>query len=134
MPKTPTPAAPPTLAHLAEKEPTALHENFAAWIESETGYRPDLKTVQLAAVLRGAFQKSEANQADLAARRKAAEDRSVARAERAAAPKAEKAEKVAETPKPKPPAKKAASKAAAPAEEPTPTVARPTRRRKAAAS
>jgi len=128
--------APAPRAALAEKDPTPLHENFANWLTRETGYEVDLKTVQLAAVLRGAFQKSEENQADLEQRRAAAEQRVAAREERAqeratkaAAPKTEpKAAAAPATPKPKAPKKAAA------AEEATPTVARPARRGRRAAA
>lgn len=53
----------------AASKPTALHEAFAKWIEIETGYKPDLKTVQLAVSLRMDFQASPENQASLAARK-----------------------------------------------------------------
>lgn len=54
---------------LAAKDPSTLHENFAAWLEEQTGYKVDLKTVQLVASLRHDFQRSDANQKDLAKRR-----------------------------------------------------------------
>lgn len=98
----------------ADKDPSALHENFAAWLQHTTGYEVDLKTVQLAASLRMDFQKSDENQEDLKARREAAElrkkrieelratkderaeAREKARAEKAAARVAEKEAKAKE--------------------------------------
>lgn len=90
----------------ADREPSALHENFRDWIEETTGYDADLKTVQLAASLRIKFQKSEVNQEDLKARKaaaeakigsraEAAEARAIAAAERAEAKKKADAEKLA---------------------------------------
>lgn len=55
--------------YLADKEPTDLHVSYAAWIQEQTGVAVDVKTVQLAAVLRMAFQASERNQEDLERRR-----------------------------------------------------------------
>lgn len=53
----------------AKAAPTELHKAFAHWIEMETGYKPDLKTLQLVTTLRNEFQKSPENQASLAARK-----------------------------------------------------------------
>ncbi|MFD5508425.1 hypothetical protein ACFWIB_11715 [Streptomyces sp. NPDC127051] len=64
-----------TLAARAASAPTELHKNFAAWLKAETGVDVDLKTVQLACSMRMDFQASEANQADLAKRKKAAADK-----------------------------------------------------------
>lgn len=75
----------------ADRDPSPLHESMAAWLEETTGYKPDLKTVQLVASLRIKYQRSEQNQEDLAARRKAAEDKVKAR-EEAAIKRAEAAE------------------------------------------
>ena len=55
--------------YLAEKAPTALHEDFAAWMIEVTEVEFDsaeereafLKGVQLAAVLRGVYQRSPRN-------------------------------------------------------------------------
>lgn len=58
-----------TFEERAASKPTELHEAFAKWIEMETGYKPDLKTVQLAVSLRMDFQKSAENQASLAERK-----------------------------------------------------------------
>jgi hypothetical protein len=45
-----------------DKEPTEVHEACADWIQDNTGYDVDLKTVQLVALLYGRFQRSEENQ------------------------------------------------------------------------
>lgn len=68
-------------AALADKEPTELHKNFAAWLQEQTGVEVDLKTVQLVAVLRMDYQRSEANQASLKARQEAAAKKEQARKE-----------------------------------------------------
>lgn len=52
--------------YLAEKAPTALHDDFAQWMLEATGYEPEdldafIKGVQLAAVLRGVYQRSPRN-------------------------------------------------------------------------
>ena len=52
--------------YLAEKDPTALHEDMAAWLVEVSGYEPDdmeqfIKAVQLTAVLRGVYQRSDRN-------------------------------------------------------------------------
>lgn len=47
--------------YLAEKDPTALHQDFAVWLEQEIGVEMDLKTVQAVCVLRMVFQRSAAN-------------------------------------------------------------------------
>lgn len=47
--------------YLAEKDPTALHEDMAAWIEEVTGIEADLKTVQAVCVLRMVYQRSDRN-------------------------------------------------------------------------
>ncbi|PNG96568.1 hypothetical protein [Streptomyces malaysiensis] len=57
---------------IAAKAPTALHEAFAQWIYEQTGFRPDLKSVQLAVALRMDYQASPENQADLAERKRKA--------------------------------------------------------------
>jgi len=62
-----------TFAERAAAEPTELHKQFAAWIEAQTGIKPDLKTVQLVTTLRMDFQKSDENQAALKERKVAAE-------------------------------------------------------------
>lgn len=85
-------------AAIVDREPTALHKNFAQWIEDETGYKPDLKSVQIAASLRIKFQRSDMNQKDLAERkeRAAAEVTArLARREAAAAKALESTEKEA---------------------------------------
>jgi pyruvate/2-oxoglutarate dehydrogenase complex dihydrolipoamide acyltransferase (E2) component len=105
----------PELAEYADKEPTDLHEKFAAWLEDKTGVEVDIKSVQLATVLRGAYQNSAENQKDLAARKAAAEQRE---ADREAAAEARAAKRAAPAPAAKKaPAKKAAAKKAAPAKK-----------------
>lgn len=54
-----------TFVERAAAEPTELHKAFAKWIEEQTGFTPDLKTVQLVTTMRMDFQKSEENQAAL---------------------------------------------------------------------
>ncbi|UQA37502.1 hypothetical protein [Streptomyces sp. HNA39] len=126
-------------SQLADKEPTELHQNFAAWIKEKTGYEPDEKTVQLVCTLRMSFQASPENQSHLAHRKAQA----AAKKKRAAAEKKARLEKqlaalqaelakesATSTPAEKPaPAKKAAP--AKPEDKP----ATPTRRtRKATAA
>lgn len=71
------------LSRFLTKEPSDLHRNMAAWIKAETGYEPDLKTVQIVCALRHTYQKSDANQKHLADRKTAsaskAEERKAAR-------------------------------------------------------
>lgn len=97
---------------LADKAPTDLHERFAEWIEEQTGYEPDLKTVQLACVLRIDFQRSDENQAVLEERQKAAEQRELDRVQKAADRDAKKAAEADKAEKAE--ARKAAKKSAAP--------------------
>lgn len=106
---------------LQDREPTTLHSDFAEYIQEETGYEADLKSVQLATLLRMDFQKSEKNQARIQASREAKaealEERARKKAEREekrAAKEAAKAEKSTKAPAAKKaPAKKAAAKKAA---------------------
>jgi hypothetical protein len=83
-------------AAIMDREPTDLHKNFVQWIEEETGYKADLKSVQIAASLRIKFQRSELNQADLAARKERSAAELIARQERKAAAEAKLAEKADE--------------------------------------
>lgn len=53
----------------ADKEPTAVHEACAQWIEENVGYEVDLKSVQLTALLYGKFQRSPENQERIAAQK-----------------------------------------------------------------
>lgn len=62
-------------AHLAEKDPTPLHQNYADWLKFTTGAEIDVKTLQLATSLRHVFQRSPENQEDLERRRKDAENK-----------------------------------------------------------
>jgi hypothetical protein len=152
-------AAEAPLARYAETEPTAVHKEFADWIEEQTGIKPDLKSIQLGAVLRPLHQKSESNQTRIANAKQAKLDQEAAReqaradrlakreareaaaAAKAAEPKPEKA--VKEPKAPKTPAAKAAPAAKAPKAAAKPaaktTAAKPaatgkTRRRSSAAS
>ncbi|WP_327698858.1 hypothetical protein [Streptomyces sp. NBC_00459] len=63
----------------AAAAPTELHKRFAEWIEIETGFKPDMKSVQLACALRMDFQRSDENQSSLADRKAAAAAKAVAR-------------------------------------------------------
>lgn len=61
-------------AYLVDKAPTSLHENYAAWLQEQTGMElseRDIKMIQMVCVTRNAFQKSDANQSDLSARKQA---------------------------------------------------------------
>ena len=87
-----------------DKEPTELHEAFAAWLTAKTGVKVDLKSVSLATVLHGQFQGSPENRARRVAAEKAAK-------EALAAKKAEKAAKKAAAPAKKVAAKKTAAPA-----------------------
>jgi hypothetical protein len=79
-----------TFAERAASEPTELHKAFAKWIEEKTGITPDLKTVQLASVLRMDFQRSDENQAALKDRKaEAAKKAEEAKAKRLAKLEAE---------------------------------------------
>lgn len=128
----------PTHANFVEKNiPTRMQE-YVDWLERETGYAVDARSVYLGSSLRGTFQKSDENQERIAARAQEIEDqraakeqrkldrieakaaKEAAKAEKAAAAKAAPAEKAA--PK-KAPAKTAAKKA--PAKAATPSRRRP---------
>jgi len=136
-----------TFAERAATEPTALHKAFAAWIEAQTGYKPDLKTVQIACALRMDFQRSEENQDSLKARKEeAAKAKLEAAAKRKAKLLAELAKLEGATTEPAEPVKdEAADAPQAPAQpdapeaketpsEPAEEPKRPVRRRRAAAA
>lgn len=53
--------AQPDWTYLAEKDPTDLHEDMAKWITEVTGVSVDVKTVQLVAILRMPYQRSDRN-------------------------------------------------------------------------
>ncbi|AVP41398.1 hypothetical protein SEA_YARA_64 [Streptomyces phage Yara] len=131
----------PQFAHLVDKEPTDLHKRFAAWLVENTGLDEDeidLKSVQLACSLRIEFQRSPENQANLEARREAAEKAVEARALKAQerAEKREQAERdkaaKAAAAKAKKEAEKEAKANAPEADEDAP--AKPSRRRRGAAA
>ena len=113
----------PAHANYAEKAiPTRLQE-YVEWLERETGYKVDPRSVYLGSALRGTFQKSDENQERIANRAQEIIDQKVAREQakidRAAAKEqraAERAEKAAAREEAKKAA--AAEKAAAPAKAP----------------
>lgn len=41
-----------------EREPSEMHKLLANWIEEQTGYEPDLKTVQLVSTMRNEFRRT----------------------------------------------------------------------------
>ena len=132
-----------TFAERAAAEPTDLHKQFAAWIAEKTGVTPDLKTVQLAVTLRMDFQRSEDNQEALVARKaKAADEKKAAAAKRLAKLEAELAKLKGETVEEaapaapaevaEPVAPEAPAEAQEAAPEPAATPAKPVRRRRTA--
>lgn len=82
-------------ANYQDKEPTALHVNYADWLAAETGCEIDLKSVQLATALRMNYQRSDANQGLLEIRRAESENSVVERQERREAREAASVERVA---------------------------------------
>lgn len=119
-----------TYEQRAQSEPTQLHKDFAQWIYEETGIRPDLKSVQLACALRMDYQRSDANQTALKAKKQAAAAKAAKiKADKIAKAKATLAKLQAEIaaeeapsmPASKPaPRKRATAKAPVKAAEPTP--------------
>ncbi len=106
-----------------ERAIPAVIQDFVAYLKETTGYDVDPRSVYLGSALRGQFQKSEGNQARIAARAaeieqekidraKRAEERAAAKAEREAA-RAAKAEEKATAAKEEKAAPKAPAKAAA---------------------
>jgi topoisomerase IA-like protein len=100
-------------ADLIEKEPSETHEALAAFVKEQSGYQPDLKTVQLVRVLYRPFIKSEEHQERLEsskeARAQAEADKEKRRQEREANAEAKAAKKTASAGK-KTTAKKTAGK------------------------
>lgn len=98
-------------ADLIEKDPTESHEALAEFIAEQTGYDPDVKTVQMVRVLYRPFIRSEEHQGRLETAREAREEAEAAKEER----RAEREKKTAAAAKApaKAPAKKAAAKAPA---------------------
>ncbi|WP_104195225.1 hypothetical protein [Cryobacterium sp. M25] len=94
----------PALANYAAKEVTPVIAAYAAWLEEQTGYKVDPLSVYLSSALRGAFQKSEGNQARIATRAAELEAETKAKAARGLAA-AEAAYAKATAPKPEPKAK-----------------------------
>lgn len=98
-----------SFADRAAGEPSELHKLFAEWIKKQTGYEPDLKTIQLAVTMRMDFQASPENQAALAERKaESARKAEEVKAKRLAKLEAElaklKGETVADDAKPEEPA------------------------------
>jgi hypothetical protein len=121
-------AGEPALASYADKDITPVMTEYIQWLTEQTGYEVDPLSVQLSGVLRGRFQKSDVNQARLAARAeeieqekldriKRAEDRVASKEQKAAARAAKAAEPKAEKPAP---ATKTAKAKAAPAAKAAP--------------
>lgn len=110
------------LARYLDKEITSLQNDFVAYIKEQTGYEADARSVALGAVLRGAFQKSDGNQARIAeraaeleaeaeereAKRIEREERKAAAVAKAAEPKVAKVAPAKKVVAPKAPAKAAA--------------------------
>lgn len=99
-----TEAVTPELGAYMTKEPTHLHHGYADYLKDKVGYGPDkndtqawgdfVKTIQLAVVLYGRYQKSEENEARKVREREEKEAAAeAAKAEKAAAAEAKKAEK-----------------------------------------
>lgn len=120
----------------------AVIQDFVAYLEETTGYAVDARSVYLGSALRGQFQKSEGNQARIAARAaeieqekidraKRAEERAAAKAERDAARAAKAEEKAAAPAKEKSAPKAKAPAAKAPAKTATKAAPATTRRRPA---
>lgn len=94
------------LARYLDKDITPVTADIVAFIKEQTGYDADPMSVQLGSVLRGTFQKSEGNQARIAARKVELEAEAAARAERAEKREANKAAKAAKAAEPKAPVAK----------------------------
>jgi hypothetical protein len=92
-------------ADLLEKDPSEAHEALAEFIAEQTGYDPDVKTVQMVRVLYRPFIRSEEHQSRLDGARSAREQAEAEKAERraereaAAASKESKASAKAEAPR-----------------------------------
>ena len=97
----------------------AVINDFVDYLKETTGYDVDPRSVYLGSALRGQFQKSEGNQARIAARAAEIEQEKIDRAkraeERAAAKAKREAARAAKAAEPK--AEKAAPAAKAPAKE-----------------
>lgn len=85
-------------AYLLEKDPSTLHTNYRTWLESQLGEKlsdRDLKMIQVVAVTRMAFQRSEANQKELQSRKQAWAKQQTEKKAAAAAKKVEQLKKLA---------------------------------------
>lgn len=135
--KTEKQSADPQYAAYVDKEPTELQVRFGQWIQEKTGYEPDMDTLKLAVFLRIPFQASPENQAVLEEKRKKNEAKAAKRAARAAeaeaaaaAEEAKPAKKTGKAAKATATADKAAPTNEATAEDPGPTPAKATGRRR----
>lgn len=113
------------LAHRVPAEVSDLIATYGAWLEEQTGQKIDSMSVYLGSQLRGTFQKSEGNQARLAAATAARIKREADRAEAQAARQAEADKKAAEPKADKPAPKRPTVKA----DKPVPATKAPARRR-----
>ena len=105
----------PALTRYVEKDISTVLQDFTSWLEDQTGYPVDPRTVSLAIDLHSTWQRGPENQKRIAEARARREADTVARAERKAAREAAAAEKAAASaaPKPAPVAKKSTAKAGA---------------------
>lgn len=101
----------PELSEYMDKEPTHLHRGYGEWLKEKTGYGPDapadgeepsaewkhfIKTIQLAVVLYGRYQKSPENAARKVEEARERDERiENEKSERAKAAEAKKVEKAA---------------------------------------
>lgn len=81
-------------AELLNIEPNDIHEGVRDYIQETTGYDADLKSVQLALVLRAPYSQSEQNETRKAARQEASEAKRTEIADRVQARIDEKAAKL----------------------------------------
>lgn len=107
-------------ADLLEAPLKQIHDDFVAYLQEQTGYEVDPKTVHLCTVLRMDFQRSDLNQARLKAAQKAKEEREAAREERAAGRAEKRAAKAEEASEEKPAGRRPRAAKATP----TPTAAK----------
>lgn len=95
---TPEAGAKHPLAYLLAKAPTTLHTNYRTWLEDQLGEKltdRDLKMIQVVCVSRMEFQRSEANQTDLQARKQAWKAQQEAKKQASAKAKVEQLKKLA---------------------------------------
>ena len=85
----------PALTRYVEKDISTVLQDFTAWLEDQTGYPVDPRTVSLAIDLHSTWQRGPENQKRIAEAKTRREADAVARAERKAAREAAAAEKAA---------------------------------------